>query len=182
MKKVISMMLSTALFCSSLVLPQMSARADEVVFKHQNVQGISHQTCYSGSDFDEVTVNEIPDVIQGIRINRPVFRAEGLTASKSYTARQELKDGTVIKSDTVTADASGKIEFKHARNCEMIEILDGSAVVASLGTEKKYTNGVMITKAPMSWQVYQRDGENKAEITIKGEVDDATSVTVAISG
>ena len=179
MKKVISMMLSTALICSSLVLPQMSARADEVVFKHQNVVG--SQTCYA-DDTAEKTITEIPDVIQGIRINRPVFRAEGLTASKSYTARQELKDGTVIKSDTVTADASGKIEFKHARNCEMIEILDGSAVVASLGTEKKYTNGVMITKAPMSWQVYQRDGENKAEITIKGEVDDATSVTVAISG
>ncbi|MBQ7718508.1 MAG: hypothetical protein IJT38_04350, partial [Clostridia bacterium] len=179
MKKVISMMLSTALICSSLVLPQMSARADEVVFKHQNVVG--SQTCYA-DDTAEKTITEIPDVIQGIRINRPVFRAEGLTASKSYTARQELKDGTVIKSDTVTADASGKIEFKHARNCEMIEILDGSTVVASLGTEKEYTNGVMITKAPMSWQVYQRDGENKAEITIKGEVDDATSVTVAISG
>ena len=73
----------------------VTARAADVVFKHQNVVG--SQTCYSGGDLKEITITEIPDVKQGMRINQPVFRAEGLTANKSYTVKQELKDGTVIK-------------------------------------------------------------------------------------
>lgn len=175
------MALTVSMLCSLLSGFGISAKADTVVFKHQN--NVGSQTPYSGTQLDEVTIDAIPDVIQGMRINQPVFRAEGLTASKSYTAVQELKDGTVIKSDTVTADTNGTIEFKHARNCEMIEILDGEEVVASLGTEKDYTNGVMITYAPMSWQVFQRDENDKATITIKGvtEADD-TPVSVEIDG
>ena len=172
------MALSVTLISSVLSGFGISVKADTVVFKHQNVVG--SQTCYA-DDTAEKTITEIPDVVQGMRINQPVFRAEGLTASKSYTAKQELKDGTVIKEETVTANASGVLEFMHARNCEMIEILDGGDVAASLGTEKEYTHGVMITYAPMSWQVYQRDENDKATITIKGvtEADD-TEVSVEI--
>ncbi|MBR0366159.1 MAG: hypothetical protein IJH94_05090, partial [Clostridia bacterium] len=180
MKKVISMALSVSVFSSLLSGACISAKAAEVKFKHQNVVG--SQTCYA-DDTAEKTIIEIPNVIQGMRINQPIFRVEGLIASKSYTVRQELKDDTVIKEETATADASGTIAFKHVRNCEMIEIFDGADVVASLGTEKTYTNGVLITRAPMSWQVFQRDGSDKAEITIKGETEaDDTAVSVEIDG
>ncbi len=101
MKKLVSCVLSLSMICSSFAGLGISARAEgDIVFKHQNVVG--SQTCY-GDDTDEKTITAIPDVIQGMRINQPVFRAEGLTASKSYTVKQELKDGTVLKTDEVTA-------------------------------------------------------------------------------
>ena len=180
MKKMISCVLSASMLCSSLAGFALTAKAEGVVFKHQNVVG--SQTCYSGDDLNEITITEIPDVKQGMRINQPVFRAEGLTANKSYTVKQELKDGTVIKEETLTAP-NDTLEFKHARNCEMIEILDGANVVASLGTEPQYVHGVAITRAPMPWQVYQRDESNEAEITIKGLLENGDeSVTVEIDG
>ena len=81
------------------------------------------------------------------------------------------------------ADGNGVIEFRHVRNCEKLRIYDGETLVAALGTEKTYTHGVMITYAPMSWQVYQRDGNDMAEITIKGETESAdVSVSVEIDG
>ncbi|MCH5212720.1 MAG: hypothetical protein J1G06_06880 [Oscillospiraceae bacterium] len=187
MKKLISCAISLSMLCSSLAGLTLSARAEgDVVFKHQNIVN-SSQTCYN-DDTDEKTVTadnlqSILSLYQGIRINQPVFRAEGLTAGKSYTVKQELKDGTPVKEETVTASSSGILEFKHARNCEMIEIFDGTAVVASLGTEKSYINGVMITYAPMSWQVFQRDENDKAAFTIKGETEtDATTVSVDVDG
>lgn len=180
MKKLVSCVLSLSMICSSFAGLGISARAEgDIVFKHQNVVG--SQTCY-GDDTAEKTISEIPDVYQGMRINQPVFRAEGLTASKTYTVKQELKDGTVLKIDEVTATDAGILEFKHIRNCEMIEILDGSTVVASLGTEKEYVKGVAITSAPMSYQIYQRDENDQAVITIKGAVSDASTVSVSIDG
>ncbi len=179
MKRLISCVLSVSVLCSAAG-SCVTARAADVVFKHQNVVG--SQTCYSGDDLKETTITEIPNVKQGMRINQPVFRAEGLTANKSYTVKQELKDGTVIKEETLTA-SNGTLEFKHARNCEMIEILDGAEVAASLGTEPEYVHGVAITRAPMSWQVYQRDENDEAEITIKGLLETGDeSVTVEIDG
>ena len=145
MKKMISYVLSASMLCSSLAGLCVTARAEGVVFKHQNVVG--SQTCYSENDCKEITITEIPDVKQGMRINQPVFRAEGLTSNKSYTVKQELKDGTVIRTDEAAANSSGTLEFKHARNCEMIEILDGAEVTASLGTEPEYVHGVAITRA-----------------------------------
>ena len=41
--------------------------------------------------------------------------------------------------------------------------------MASLNAELEYKNGVAITSAPMSYQIYQRDENNKAEIKIKGK-------------
>ncbi len=181
MKKFVSCALSFSMICSLLTEFTLSARAEgDVTFTHQNIVG--SQTCYS-NDTDEQTITEIPNVYQGMRINQPVFRAKGLTASKSYTAIQKLKDGTVLGSEAVTADANGTIEFKHVRNCEMLEITDSSGVIASLGTEQVFTDGVMITYAPMPWQVYQRDANDKATIMIKGvtETNDV-SVSVSING
>ena len=39
--------------------------------------------------------------------------------------------------------------------------------MASLNAELEYKNGVAITSAPMLYQIYQRDENNKAEIKIK---------------
>ena len=186
MKKWISWVLSLAMICSSLAGTGMTVNAETldvgtVTFTHQNVVG--SQTCYA-DDVAEKEITSIPDVIQGMRINQPVFRAyfDASTAGKTFTVRQELKEGTVLKAEEVTATDAGVLEFKHVRNCEMIEILYGEDVVASLGTEKEYVNGVAITAAPMSYQIYQRDENNMAQITIKGNVSDASSVSVDIGG
>ncbi|NDO20413.1 hypothetical protein FMM68_12220 [Lachnospiraceae bacterium MD329] len=173
--KIISCVLTAAMLCP--FTGQIPVNADNVQFTHQNVVG--SQTCY-GDDTDEKTITEIPNVIQGMRINQPVFRANGLTANASYTVNQLLKDGTVLKTDEITADTNGTVEFKHVRNCEAVEILSGETAVASLGTELQYTNGVAITSAPMSYQIYQRDDNNKAEITIKGKTENNASVSVKI--
>lgn len=182
MKKLVSCMLSISMLCSSMVGFTARAETTDVgnyIFKHQNIVG--SQTCY-GDDADEKTITEIPNVIQGMRINQPVFRAEGFITGKSYTVKQKLKDNTVLRTDTITASDSGVLEFKHARNCEMIEILDGDNIVATLGTEKKYISGVAITSAPMSYQIYQRDENNQASITIKGFVSDASEISIDING
>ena len=80
------------------------------------------------------------------------------------------------------SDGNGTIEFKHIRNCEAVEVLNGATVVASLDTELEYTSGVAITSAPMSYQIYQRNENDEAEIVIKGQTEDATTVTVSING
>ena len=176
-EKVISCVLTVAMLCP--LLGSMPVKAEAAQFTHQNVVG--SQTCYtSDDDKAEKTVTQIPSVIQGMRINQPVFRAKGLTANTAYTAVQLLKDGTVLRSEELTADANGTIEFKHVRNCEAVEILSGETVVASLGTELEYTNGVAITYVPMSYQIYQRDENDEAQITIKGKTENDTAVSVKI--
>lgn len=178
-EKVISCVLTVAMLCP--LLGSMPVKAEAAQFTHQNVVG--SQTCYtSDDDKAEKTVTQIPSVIQGMRINQPVFRAKGLTANTSYTAAQSLKDGTVLRSEELTADANGTIEFKHIRNCEAVEILSGETVVASLGTELEYTNGVAITYAPMSYQIYQRDENDEAQITIKGKTENNENISVKIGG
>ena len=72
-------------------------------------------------------------------------------------------------------------EFKHVRNCEEVEVLNGETVVASLNAELEYKS-VAITSAPMSYQIYQRDENNKAEIKIKGKTENETFVSVYING
>lgn len=169
MKKILSGILSISIICSSVAGLTVKAE-DAPYFTHQNVVG--SQTCYTtDNDKAEKTITEIPNVIQGMRINQPVFRVKGLTANASYTAVQLLKDGTVLKSEEITADEDGILEFKHVRNCEAVEILSGETVVASLDTELEYVSGVAITSAPMSYQIYQRDENDEAEITIKGELE-----------
>lgn len=54
--------------------------------------------------------------------------------------------------------------------------------MASLNAELEYKNGVAITSAPMSYQIYQRDENNKAEIKIKGKTENETFVSVDING
>ena len=181
MKKLVSCALSLSMICSSFAGLAISAKAEgDIVFTHQNVVG--NQTCYA-DDKEEKTITEIPDVIQGIRINQPVFRVKGLVAGKSYAAVQQLKDDTIVQEETVTANSDGTIEFKHARNCEKLRIYDGDTVIASMGTEKSFIHGVMITSSPMSWQVYQRNSSDTAEIVIKGETEtDAAAVSVEING
>ncbi len=182
MKKLISYVLSMSILCS--MASGITSYADtvnvgEVIFTHQNVVG--SQTCYA-DDTDEKTITDIPDVIQGMRINRPVFRAymDASTAGKVFTVNQMLKDSTVISSEEITASDNGVLEFDHIRNCEMIEILYDGEVVASLDTEQEYVNGVAITSAPASYQIYQRDENDTAVITITGIVSDASSVSVTI--
>ena len=177
-KKLISCILSASMLCTSIgILP---VKADQTpYFTHQNVVG--SQTCY-GDDTAEKTIDEIPNVIQGMRINQLVFRTKGLSPNTSYTVNQLLKDGTVLKTENVVADENGTIEFKHIRNCEEVEVLNGKTVVASLNAELEYKNGVAITSAPMSYQIYQRDENNKAEIKIKGKTENETSVSVDING
>ena len=141
------------MLCTSIgILPVKAEQTP--YFTHQNVVG--SQTCY-GDDTAEKTIDEIPNVIQGMRINQPVFRTKGLSPNTSYTVNQILKAGTVLKNETVVADENGTIEFKHVRNCEEVEVLNGETVVASLNAELEYKNGVAITSAPMSYQIYQRD-------------------------
>ena len=177
-KKLISCILSASMLCTSIgILPVKAEQTP--YFTHQNVVG--SQTCY-GDDTTEKTIDEIPNVIQGMRINQPVFRTKGLSPNTSYTVNQLLKDGTVLKNETVVADENGTIEFKHVRNCEEVEVLNGETVVASLNAELEYKNGVAITSAPMSYQIYQRDENNKAEIKIKGKTENETSVSVDING
>lgn len=178
-EKIISCVLSASMLCASIgVLP---VRAEETpYFTHQNVVG--SQTCY-GDDTGEKTVTEIPNVIQGMRINQPVFRSYlgSEAANQSYTVKQLLKDGTELKNEEITANTDGILEFKHVRNCEAVEILSGATVVASLDAELNYENGIAITSAPMSYQIYQRDENNQAEITIKGILETgAEAVTVTI--
>ncbi len=177
MKKMISCILSIAMLSS--VIPVKAADFAVGTFTHQNVVG--SQTCYA-NDTAEKAITEIPDVIQGMRINQPVFRAYMESGDVTYTVNQMLKDGTVLNSEEIKTNADGVLEFRHVRNCEMIEILSGETVVMSLDTEKEYVNGVAITSAPMSYQIYQRDEFDTAEITIKGSVSDATSVSVEIAG
>lgn len=177
MKKMISCILSIAMLSS--VIPVKAADFAVGTFTHQNVVG--SQTCYA-NDMAEKAITEIPDVIQGMRINQPVFRAYMESGDVTYTVNQMLKDGTVLNSEEIKTNADGVLEFRHVRNCEMIEILSGETVVMSLDTEKEYVNGVAITSAPMSYQIYQRDEFDTAEITIKGSVSDATSVSVEIAG
>ncbi len=177
MKKMISCILSIA-----MLVPTIPVRAADFAagtFTHQNVVG--SQTCYA-NDTAEKAITEIPDVIQGMRINQPVFRAYMGSANVAYTVNQMLKDGTILRSEEITANADGAVEFKHVRNCEMIEILSGDVVVESLDVEAEYVNGVTITSAPMSYQIYQRDEFDTAEITIKGKVSGATGVSVEIAG
>ena len=177
-KKLISCILSASMLCTSIgILPVKAEQTP--YFTHQNVVG--SQTCY-GDDTSEKTITEIPNVIQGMRINQPVFRAKGLSPDTSYTVNQLLKDGTVLKTENVVSDGNGMIEFKHIRNCEAVEVLNGATVVASLDTELEYTSGVAITSAPMSYQIYQRNENDEAEIVIKGQTEDATTVTVSING
>lgn len=177
-KKLISCILSASMLCTSIgILPVKAEQTP--YFTHQNVVG--SQTCY-GDDTAEKTIDEIPNVIQGMRINQPVFRTKGLSPNTSYTVNQLLKDGTVLKTENVVADENGTIEFKHIRNCEEVEVLNGKTVVASLNAELEYKNGVAITSAPMSYQIYQRDENNKAEIKIKGKTENETSVSVDING
>lgn len=177
-KKLISCILSASMLCTSIgILPVKAEQTP--YFTHQNVVG--SQTCY-GDDTAEKTIDEIPNVIQGMRINQPVFRTKGLSPNTSYTVNQLLKDGTVLKTENVVADENGTIEFKHIRNCEEVEVLNGETVVASLNAELEYKNGVAITSAPMSYQIYQRDENNKAEIKIKGKTENETSVSVDING
>ncbi len=179
-EKIISGVLSASMLCASIGVLPVKAE-DTPYFTHQNVVG--SQTCYA-DDTAETTVTEIPNVKQGMRINQPVFRAYlgSEAANQSYTVNQQLKDGTVLKSEEVTANADGTLEFKHVRNCETVEILSGETVVASLDSDLKYVNGVAITAAPMSYQIYQRDENDEAEITIKGSVSDAATVSVDIDG
>ena len=102
MKKMISCMLGMSMLCSAASGLCVTAKAADIVFKHQNVVNES-QTCYKDDQEEkEVTADNLADILsvkQGMRINQPVFRAEGLTANKSYTVKQELKDGTVIRTD-----------------------------------------------------------------------------------
>ncbi len=117
-KKLISCILSASMLCTSIgILPVKAEQTP--YFTHQNVVG--SQTCY-GDDTAEKTIDEIPNVIQGMRINQPVFRTKGLSPNTSYTVNQLLKDGTVLKNETVVADENGTIEFKHVRNCEEVEV------------------------------------------------------------
>jgi len=156
-----------------------NAKVGEVVFTNQNVVG--SQTCYTADDDKaEKTITSIPDVIQGMRINQPIFRAKGFNINENYTVKQMLKGGKVLKSEEITATSDGVLEFEHIRNCEAIEILYNNEIVASLDTKKEYINGVAITSAPMSYQIYQRDENDKAQITIKGSVSDESTVSVTI--
>lgn len=179
-EKIISCVLSASLLCASIgTLPTYAEETP--YFTHQNVVG--SQTCYE-DDTEEKTVTEIPDVYQGMRINQPVFRAYlgADAADTSYTVEQLLKDGTVLKSEEITASAKGVLEFNHVRNCEAVEVLSGEDVVASLDTALEYVNGVAVTSGPMSYQIYQRDENDTSEITIKGSISDATTVSVDIGG
>lgn len=183
MKKLVSYILSVSMMCSAmngLTSYAASVNVGDVVFKHQNVVG--SQTCYA-DDTAEKEIEKIPNVIQGMRINQPVFRAymDAQTAGKTFDVKQLLKNGKVLKSEKVTATNEGVLEFKHIRNCEMIEIVYNNETVASIDTEKEYINGVAVTYAPMSYQIFQRDENNKAEIVITGSVSDAKSVSVSIN-
>lgn len=115
-EKIISCVLSASMLCASVSVLPVKAE-DTPYFTHQNVVG--SQTCYA-DDTAETTVTQIPNVKQGMRINQPVFRAYlgSEAANQSYTVIQQLKDGTVLKSEEVTADGNGALEFKHVRNCE----------------------------------------------------------------
>ncbi|MBQ7574129.1 MAG: glycoside hydrolase N-terminal domain-containing protein [Clostridia bacterium] len=178
MSKAISFILTIGMVLSTLVFP-VKADNDTPYFTHQNIVG--SQTCYS-NDTDEKVITEIPNVYQGIRINQPVFRVYmgSENKNKAYKVEQLLKDNTVIHTDNVTSDNNGVIKVSHRRNCEMIKVYDGGSVVASLGKEREYTNGVFIDKAPMSYQIYQRDNNNNAPITIHGYVSDASAVSVTV--
>lgn len=184
MKKLVSCLLIASTLCSSMVGVSVKAEdinVGEVTFKHQNIVG--SQTCY-GDDVDEKEITDIPDVVQGMRINQPIFRAylDAGTAGKTFTVKQLLKSGIKLKSEAVTATTEGVLEFKHIRNCEMIEILYNNKVVASLDTDKEYVNGAAIISAPMSYQIYQRDENDIAQIAIKGSVSDASQIDIVING
>ena len=87
MKKLLSCVLSISMLCSSmsgLTSYAESVNVGTVVFKHQNVVG--SQTCY-GDDTAEKLITEIHDVIQGMRINQPVFLKNN--AELRYCLRQQ---------------------------------------------------------------------------------------------
>ena len=116
-KKLISCILSASMLCTSIgILPVKAEQTP--YFTHQNVVG--SQTCY-GDDTAEKTIDEIPNVIQGMRINQPVFRTKGLSPNTSYTCllytsqtRQSLhiflqKAGTAAVKQIVSQSVIGQI-------------------------------------------------------------------------
>ena len=88
MKKLISYLIIMTMLCQYCVIAGAESTG-EIVFKHQNVVG--SQTCY-GDDTEEKTITQIPDVVQGMRINQPVFRVYmGTTvAGNVFTVKQML--------------------------------------------------------------------------------------------
>lgn len=80
-KKLISCILSASMLCTSIGILPCKSRAN-TVFYTQNVVG--SQTCY-GDDTAEKTIDEIPNVIQGMRINNLFSEQKDYTKHELYS-------------------------------------------------------------------------------------------------
>ncbi|MCD8180233.1 MAG: hypothetical protein LUF26_01955 [Firmicutes bacterium] len=174
MKKFIA---AAAIICCGFMTAAYAEGVEVTRFTHQNVVG--SQTCYSGSDLDETTVTELPDVIMGIRINNPVIRAyltADETQSVTVTAEQYNKFGKLLKTDentiSVGADETA-FEFNRVRNAESVKLYADGEYIGGVNDSLTYENGVSLTEAPSDYQIYQRDENNQAVITLAGSVESA---------
>lgn len=171
----------TAIAAAMFVLVAAHAQAEDfagvigdVRFTHQNVHG--NQSCYTDADCIETDITDIPDVVFGIRINKPVFRAYvSITAEAAGTvtlrAEQYSAKGKLLCSDTQDiAVAVGtneyKLEFDHVRNAERINLFADDSLIGSIGSSSEGT--VQLSEYPSDYEIYQRGENNKAEITFAG--------------
>ncbi|MCX7715727.1 MAG: hypothetical protein N2171_08390 [Clostridia bacterium] len=154
-------------------------------FFHQNIVG--SQTPYSGNDLLETKISTIPDVLMGMRINKPVFKVTipiTATASASATLKavQYGKSGkalsTYSEEVTINKGASEKvISFSHVRNVKSIKVFLNDEYIGGIDDEVKYTSSVSLLEYPDDYQIYQRDENDKAVISISGLCESGAAVT-----
>ncbi len=180
MKKFIA---AAAIICCGFMTTAYAEGVEVTKFTHQNVVG--SQTCYSGSDLDETTVTELPDVIMGMRINNPIIRAY-LTADETQSvtvkAEQYNKFGKLLKTDENTISVgTGEtaFEFNRVRNADSVKLYADGEYIGGVNDSLTYENGVSLTEAPSDYQIYQRDENNQAVITLAGAVENSgDSITI----
>ncbi|MDO5396594.1 MAG: sialate O-acetylesterase [bacterium] len=169
----------TAIAAAAFMLAAVHAQAADIAgasvkFTHQNVHG--SQSCYTDADCIETEITEIPDVVFGMRINKPVFRAYvSITAEAGETvtlrAEQYNAKGKLIKSDTkeiqtTAGTAEYQIDFDHVRNTESIKLFVNDSLAGSLGSTED--DIVYLSDYPSDYEIYQRGENNKAEVTFAG--------------
>lgn len=161
------------LFAASAVHAQT---ADLTKITHQNVRG--SQSCYTDADCVETEITEIPNVVFGMRINKPVFRAYiKITADTAGTskikAEQYNEKGKLLRSDeqtiAVTAGTNEySIAFNHIRNAAEINLYADDAYIGGIGA--KSNQEVHLSEYPSDYEIYQRGENNKASVVFAGNV------------
>lgn len=150
---------------------------------HQNQPG--SQTPYTDSEEKEIT--EIPDILLGMRINSPVFRA--YISSNTDTAEtvqieavQYNKFGDEIKrdlfSETVSKGSNDfTVCFNRVRGCDKIKLFANGSYIGGINDKTVYSNGLYMTNCPENYQIYQKNSEGRANIVFSGLTEGSDSIS-----